>query len=213
MYTGLLHTHRLVVILFLIIYLIKIALLLLNKKESLDSFSKKFRIPEMIISTLFLLTGIGLLLKTAAISPMLIGKIVLVLAAIPLAVVGFRKQNKLLATLSVVLLIAVYGLAEMDKTGVSAQPLPAAMITDPSASGYDAVTHGKALYERNCIVCHGAAGNMQGSGAKDLTISELDATAMKALVLKGKNAMPAYEKLYNAAETEAVIAYVQTFKK
>ncbi|MEZ4776997.1 MAG: SirB2 family protein [Bacteroidia bacterium] len=213
MYTGLLHTHRLVVILFLIIYLIKIVLLLLNKKESLDSFTKKFRIPEMIVSGLFLLTGIGLLVKTAAISPMLIGKIVLVLAAIPLAVVGFRKQNKLLATLSVVLLIAVYGLAEMDKTGVSVQPLATEIITDPSATGYDAIAHGKALFERNCIVCHGAAGNMQGSGAKDLTISELDATAMKTLVLKGKNAMPAYEKFYSAPEIDAVVQYVRTLKK
>ncbi|MEZ4827293.1 MAG: SirB2 family protein [Bacteroidia bacterium] len=213
MYTGLLHTHRLVVILFLLLYLIKAVLLLMNRKETLETFSRRFRIPEMIVSGLFLLTGIGLLLKTAEISPILVAKIVVVLAAIPLAVIGFRKENKILASLSVVFLIAAYGMAEMKKTGVNAAPLSAEVVTDPSNSSYDIVAHGKALYERNCIVCHGAAGNLQGSGAKDLTITQLDANAMKTLIQKGKNSMPSYEKLYSEQETDAVIRYIQQLKK
>ena len=65
MYTGMLHTHTLVVILFLLIYLIKVGLLLFAKPETLDKFSKRIKIPEIIVSTLFLATGIYLAYNTS----------------------------------------------------------------------------------------------------------------------------------------------------
>ncbi|MBP9069466.1 MAG: SirB2 family protein, partial [Bacteroidia bacterium] len=60
MYKGFLHTHILVVTLFLLLYVIKTILLLSNRTDLLQKFSKMFKIPEMIISTLFLITGIYL---------------------------------------------------------------------------------------------------------------------------------------------------------
>jgi uncharacterized membrane protein SirB2 len=63
MNTGILHLHYLVVTLFLLIYVIKTILLLSNKNDLLGKFSKKIKVPEMIISTLFLLTGVFLLTK------------------------------------------------------------------------------------------------------------------------------------------------------
>ncbi|MEO1448463.1 MAG: SirB2 family protein, partial [Bacteroidota bacterium] len=111
MYTGLLHTHRLVVILFLLLYVVKWVLLLANKKELLERINKATRVPEMIISTLFLLTGIGLAINIAQLTSMFWIKLVLVLGSIPLAVIGFRKSNKILATLSILLIVGAYGLA------------------------------------------------------------------------------------------------------
>jgi cytochrome c5 len=212
MYTGLLHTHRLVVILFLLLYLVKLVLLLMGREETLATFTKRTRIPEMVISTLFLLTGIGMLFMVAEINTLHIVKILMVLAAIPVAVIGFRKANKLLATLSVLLIIGSYGLAEMNKIGVADAQITS-VETDPSAAGYDQVAHGQALYERNCVVCHGTDGKKQGSGAKDLTVSQLSAEEMHTLIANGKKTMPAYGELYSEAEIAAAIAYVKTFRK
>lgn len=207
------HSHRLVVILFLLLYVVKWVLLLANKTELLERITKATRIPEMIISTLFLLTGIGLAINIAQLTSMFWIKMLLVFGSIPLAVIGFRKSNKILATLSILLIVGAYGLAEMNKIGVESTPLASTLVSDPSADGYDQMAHGAALYARNCTVCHGPAGDMKGSGAKNLQITEKTEAEMKSLIQNGKNAMPAYGKLYNDAEIDAVIAYVKTLKK
>lgn len=213
MYTGLLHSHRLVVILFLLLYVVKWVLLLANKTELLERITKATRIPEMIISTLFLLTGIGLAINIAQLSPMFWVKLLLVFGSIPLAVIGFRRGNKILATLSILLIVGAYGLAEMNKIGVEDTPLAQTVVSDPNSAGYDVVAHGQALYNRNCTVCHGPKGDMKGSGAKNLQISQLNETEMQTLIQNGKNAMPAYGELYSGADLEAVITYVKTLRK
>ncbi|RMG18966.1 MAG: hypothetical protein D6730_22240 [Bacteroidetes bacterium] len=213
MYTGLLHTHKLVVTLFFLLYLGKIILLLLNKTELLDKLSKKLRIPEMVISVLFLLTGVVMIFQVAEVTPLMIVKLVLVFASIPIAIRGFKQHHKLLASLAVLMIIAAYGLSEMNKIGVDSTPLPETVITDPAQANYDLSAHGKAIYERNCIVCHGEDGKKRASGAKDLTVTQLDEAAIEQLILKGKNAMPGYEKVLNQQEIKAVMAYVKGFKQ
>src|ERR1700749_4533260 len=106
-------THFAVVTIFFLIYLIKTFLLLANKNEALQSFTKKAKVLEMIVSFLFLATGIYLMFNMAVIPAMLIIKITIVFLSIPLAVVGFKKQNKGLATLAFVLILAAFGLGEM----------------------------------------------------------------------------------------------------
>ena len=109
-----LHTHTLVVSLFLILYLIKTGLLLLGKNELFDRFTKKTRIAEMVVSTLFLLTGIYLATQAPSISAGMWFwvKVAAVAVSIPLAVLGFKRKNKVLALLSFVLLVYSYGVAE-----------------------------------------------------------------------------------------------------
>lgn len=213
MYTGLLHTHRLTVILFLLLFLVKLILLLMNRSETLENFSNKTKIPERVIEVLFLGTGIYLLVMAAEINMMMILKLVAVFASIPLAIIGFKKSNKLLATLSVVLIIAAYGLAEMNKVGVSDEPLAAGVVTDAGAANYDQQAHGKAIFDRNCQLCHGADGKLGASGSKDLTVSELSDSDVKSLIMNGKNAMPPYKDLLSETEISAVQAYVKTFRK
>ena len=100
MATGMLHSHTLFVVLFTLIYLIKTILLLSDRDELLEKFKKKTKVVEMIVSFGFLATGIFLLTQLPEINKFMIIKLVLVFLSIPLAVIGFKKRNKVLATLS-----------------------------------------------------------------------------------------------------------------
>lgn len=203
MATGFLHTHLLSVILFVLIYLVKTILLLANKEKQLATFSKMVKVPEMIISTLFLLTGIYLLTQIPEIKTLLIIKIVLVLAAIPIAIVGFRKKNKLLAVISFLLIIIAYGLAEMSKKQKSK-----AMETITEAT-MDA----KQIYEASCISCHGNDGKLMLMNAKDLSLSTMELDARIGIIKMGKGNMTPFGTMLNDSQIKAVAEYVGTLKK
>ncbi len=214
MYTGLVHTHRLVVTLFLLIYLVKGILLLMNRKEALARFTKATRIPEMIISFLFLATGVGMLAMGAAFTSWRIIKLALVVASIPIAVIAFRRENKLLAALVMLLLLGIYGGSEMAKRQQDETPLATDISTDPTATNYSPVAHGQALYTRNCVVCHGENGARMAAGAKNLQVSQLTDEEMYQVIANGKNTMAAYKDVagYDEAGINAVIAYIKTLK-
>lgn len=197
MYKGILHTHTLVVTLFLLIYVIKTILLLGNRADLLQKFTKLVKVPEMIISALFLITGIYLATQQpfgGKFDYLFWIKLVMVFTSIPLAVIGFKKSNKILAALSLLLITGSYGLAEVYHKKKA--------ITETVVAGND----GKALYEANCNVCHGADGKLGMAGAKDLSASALDLAAMKEIILHGKSAMPA--STLNDEQAQAVAEYV-----
>ena len=213
MYIGLYHTHKFMVIIFLIIYLIKIYLLLSGKSESLTTFTKRFKIPEMAVSVLFLLTGIGLLMTAAEIRPIFIGKLAAVFVAIPLAIIGFKKQNKVMASLSFILLISAYGMAEMNKKSVLTRlDLSEDIIIDVSSADYNMVTHGQALFNTQCVMCHGENGDQQMSGAKDLTVSQMESEEVLLRLNQGKLTMPPYADHFTEHEKNAIVEYVMTLR-
>lgn len=200
MVKGIAHTHYLVVVLFLLIYVAKTVLLLSNKSDLLAKFTKKVKVPEMIISFLFLATGIYLMTQLATIHYLMWIKIALILLAIPLAVIGFKKSNKILASVSLLLITASFGLAE-----VAAKKK---MQADNSGI---AVNDGKALYFNNCSMCHGEDGKLGAMGAKDLSATAMDVTAMKEVILRGQNMM----KPVPVSEEQAasIAAYVESEMK
>lgn len=203
METGIRHTHLLTVILFLTIYLIKTVLLLMNKEDALAKFSKGFKVPEMIISFLFLGTGIYMMIQLPEIKSLLIIKIVAVLLSIPLAVVGFKKKNKMLAVASLILIIGAYGLAEMSKKQKS-----------KSMEGITASNvNGQELYSASCAKCHGDDGKLNLLGAKDLSVSTMDLTARIEIIKNGKNAMTPFSGMLNEEQIKAVAEYTETLKK
>lgn len=203
METGIRHTHLLTVILFLTIYLIKTVLLLMNKEEALAKFSKGFKVPEMIISFLFLGTGIYMMIQLPEIKSLLIIKIVAVLLSIPLAVIGFKKKNKMLAVASLILIIGAYGLAEMSKKQKS-----------KSMEGISASNvNGQELYSASCAKCHGADGTLNLLGAKDLSVSTMDLNARIEIIKNGKNAMTPFFGMLNEEQIKAVAEYTETLKK
>ncbi|MEI8135837.1 MAG: cytochrome c [Bacteroidota bacterium] len=199
MYTGFLHTHYLVVTLFLLIYVIKTVLLLSNKNDLLAKFSKKIKVPEMIISFLFLATGIYLMTQLPFGSKydyLLWIKLAMVFSAIPLAVIGFKKSNKALAALSLLLITGSFGLAEVyhKKKGIAKE------------TEVIAATDGKSLYQANCALCHGTDGKLGMAGAKDLTATVLDLSGIKEIIIHGKGAMAAVS--VNEEQATAISEYV-----
>jgi mono/diheme cytochrome c family protein len=230
MQTGMLHTHTLSVILFLLLYLVKY-LLLWTRPQTLQQFNKALKIPEMIVSTLFLLTGLYLGMQSAGIW---VGawfwiKMAAVFLSIPLAVVGYRRNNKWLATLSLLLVVYSYGVSEtrsarMNKADfananndramqqhpelaeVERQPMDAQGRNNPK---YDLLAHGKAVYLAQCALCHGDDGKKGLGGAKNLNQSMLDKNQIMALLVKGKNSMPSYKGVLTDQEMMAVVAYVK----
>ncbi|HEV7230091.1 MAG TPA: cytochrome c [Bacteroidia bacterium] len=225
MFQILFQTHKIVVLLFLIIYLVKTTLLLANKQEGLERFKKITKVPEMIVSFLFLATGIYLITQIPEIKSLLIIKLVAVALSIPIAVIGFRKNNKVLATLSLVLIIAAYGLAEMSKKQASSkQPEEIKETTIGPAKGDTAgaaapdvksdynVEVARKRYINNCSKCHGADGKAMIAGAADLTKSTMDAWGAKDIVTEGKGSMPGFGEHMNTEEITSMVNYIQSFK-
>lgn len=203
MYKAIFITHQIVVTLFLLIYLIKTILLLANNKEGLAKFTKMFKVPEMIVSFLFLATGAYMISQLPEVNSFMIIKLVAVFASIPLAVIGFRKGNKALASLALLLIIGAYGLAEMSKKHGSKS-------TD--AAGATAAD-GQAVYTASCVKCHGDNGKAGLMGAADLSISTLDKTAAAEIIKKGKSSMAGFEGQLSEEQINAVADYITTLRK
>lgn len=205
--TGMLHTHKLSVMLFLVLYLFKLIFLLTNNQRGQDALRKKgWRIFDMAVSTLFLLTGIYLLATTPQIKTLVWVKLAMVLVAIPLAVIGFKKANKPLAVLSVVMIFGVYGLAEVIKkqvVKVDTAQIDAAATPEERAA---------ALYTSYCIACHGADGAAMVAGASNLQTSKLTESEVADILLKGRNRMQSFAKVPEA-DRKLLVAHVLTLRK
>lgn len=191
-------THRITVTLFFLIYVIKTVLLLSNKQDLLKSFSKMFKVPEMIVSALFLITGVYLMTLMPSIKPMMYVKIGLVLASIPVAVIGFKKGNKVLAALSLLMITASYGIAEAQKKK-----------REKGEAVVASNINGKEIYEAKCIVCHGGDGKSKINGSADLSITKNDVATIKSVVMNGQKTMVPITDL-SSEQAEAVAVYVES---
>jgi mono/diheme cytochrome c family protein len=70
---------------------------------------------------------------------------------------------------------------------------------------------GATVYELNCQVCHGPNMVTPGGGVFDLRKFPVDdKERFVNSVLKGKNAMPAWQGILKAADTEALWDYVRS---
>ena len=196
MATGMLHSHTLFVVLFTLIYLIKTILLLSDRDELLEKFKKKTKVAEMIVSFGFLATGIFLMTQLPVINNLLIIKLVLVFLSIPLAVIGFNKKNKVLATLSFFLIVVSFSLAYKAK---------AAKVGDKIIA-----LSGKEIFEQKCMLCHGNDGKLGVGGAKDLSITQLPHSGIIDIITNGKNTMAAYKETLSPEQIEAVASYIET---
>jgi len=200
---AILYTHLTSVILFLVLYLVKTILLVANKKEPLEKVRKITKVPEMIISFLFLGTGIYLLTQVPEIKSLLIIKICIVFASIPVAIIGFKKGNKVLAVLSLIMIISAYGLAEMSKKQKSKAM---ESITSENVDGKD-------LFIKTCAQCHGEDGTLNLMGASDLSKSEIDLNMRLDIIKNGKGLMQGFSKTLSDAQINAIVVYVEGLKK
>lgn len=196
MFSSFLKIHSISVTIFFLIYFIKTLLLLSNAHNKLEKFKAYTRVPEIIVSSLFLITGIYLLTQIPEIKTMLIIKLILVVISIPTAVVAYKKQNKIMALFSFMFIVAAYGLAEMSRTNKISTN----------------VVDGKSIYETSCAVCHGNDGKLGVAGASDLSQTELTQNEIVTIILNGKNAMPKIQM--SEEQANATAKYVlETIKK
>lgn len=196
MATGMLHTHYLCVVLFTLIYLVKNILLLSDRDELLEGFRKKTRVLEMIVSFGFLATGIYLMTQLPVITTLLVVKIIMVLVSIPLAVIGFKKKNKVLAAFSFFLIVVSFGIAHKAKQS--------------KAGGEIVASEGQEIFEDKCTLCHGDNGKLGLNGAKDLSVTTLDHKGIVDIITKGKNSMASYQDILTKEQIEAVASYIET---
>lgn len=199
--------HGISVMLFLLTYVIK-TILLFTSKGMLEKYSKVTKVPEMIISTLFLVTGIWLFVILGGIKTLQIIKLVLVFLSIPLAMIGFKRQNKGLALLSLLLIVGAYGMSEASKN----KPfIPAKVAITGNVSEENAV--GAKIYFENCAFCHGADGKKMYRTAKDLTQTQFSFDDIQQMVREGsKGKMPGYTAVITDEEIAAVSKFVETIK-
>jgi cytochrome c553 len=209
MYKGIYYTHLFSVITFLLIYVIKTILLLANKEEGLVKFTKSIKVPEMIVSTLFLVTGVYMLFQIPEIKTLMIIKILVVFASIPVAVIGFKKRNKVLAVISLIMIIMAYGLAEMSKKQKSAVVPTETMDHSPAES----TSNGHDIFINNCARCHGEDGKLGLMGSPDLSGSAMDLNTRIEVIKKGKGAMAGFEGILSDEQIRAVAEYSESLKK
>lgn len=205
-YTGIQHTHLLLVMLFLISIIVKTVLLFVDH-DKFDAYRAKTKIPEMVVTILFLITGVIMIVaKEANFHFFLWVKIGVILAAIPVSIVAFKKKKKYLALIGAFLFVMVYGLAEMAGGKANANKVE---IAEESAGS---VQHGEKLYMENCVSCHGDDGAKQLGGASNLMSSTIDTVEVKSVIMNGRGSMAAYKESLNEQEIEALKTYVLTLR-
>ena len=72
---------------------------------------------------------------------------------------------------------------------------------------------GKLVYKKNCVLCHGAKGNMGLNGSFDLTASKLTLEERIEVITNGRNTMMPYKTILKENEIKEVAEYIETLRK
>jgi len=106
--TAVIKAHEGIVYLFLLLFIVKSFLFLTGKTVPFQAIRAKTKVLDMILGALVLASGLYLLAVRANIETWVIIKLVVVLGAIPLAIVGFKKENKTLVGLATLAFVCVF---------------------------------------------------------------------------------------------------------
>lgn len=123
-YDTLKGAHEGIIYLFLIWLIFKILFLLVNQKR-FSSFRDKTRFVEIILGPMILASGLWLWreYQWTAFNWLTI-KIILFIIAIPLTIISFKKENKVLAVVALLLFIAAYLLAQYKTKIIASKSIP-----------------------------------------------------------------------------------------
>jgi mono/diheme cytochrome c family protein len=208
--TGMLHTHTLVVSLYLLQLLIRLIMMAAATPEKAAKFTKAMRIPHIVLSILFLGTGIYLMTRQESIQPYAWVKLGLIVASIPLGVVGGKRNSVPLTAFAFLLLVGAMVLAFTKPAFLRSSTTKE---VEESAGGNSAqIKAGQQLYIQRCELCHGGDGTKAFQGAKDLKASTMDDAAIMDIIRKGKNMMPPNPD-FTDAEVEQLKEYVKYLRQ
>ena len=204
--------HFIIVNVFFISITIKTAMLLLGKLETLETWKKKTKVFEMVLGPLILVSGIILMFNVPVVQTWYYIKIALVGAAIPLAIVGLKKNKKPLALVAWVIFLGVFGYSEGQK-----HKKVAVDTSEVTATGEEGVlAKGKLIYDAagSCNTCHGPNGeNMLGEYS--LQTSKLEKAEAISVITNGrpeKGMLPYKDKL-STEEIDQVATYIISLRK
>lgn len=78
----------------------------------------------------------------------------------------------------------------------------------------DGSVDGKAVFQSNCISCHGENGNANIAGAKDLTNTQLSNQEIKSVISNGSEngKMMPYKSLLSEEEIDALVEHLKELR-
>ncbi len=223
------HSHTTFVGLLIIAMLISVVFIFLNKNKEKGS-PKWLKISHMVLGTFTLITGIYLMLNSPdGNQPLYWFKLVLVIIAMVLGIVGSRKKNAPMGIGSLVLLLGIMALAYAKPGFLIVQPDDLAsddeiaqVLSERNGNGETEggetteqrdLRIGKSLYYKySCNTCHGDDGAYGFQGAKNLSESTLSDAEIGDMIRNGKGLMPAVEGIGDT-EVELLITYSKSFRK
>lgn len=224
MITWIFPLHVTAVTLFLIFLIFKTFLLIFDKHNLLNKARNKTKVLEIILGILILFSGVYLFVLVGYLQSYLIAKLILVLIAIPLGIFGLKKENKILATLSVLLFIYIYAVSatknislarekidfdEFEFNNYGSQQADEILNATQSAS----LQQGKVIYKVLCAECHGQDGEKEIGNASNLVSSKLSMNEQITIVAQGKGAMKGYDAELSEQEIELVASYTETLQE
>jgi mono/diheme cytochrome c family protein len=132
------------------------------------------------------------------------------------------RSGMLTLALALAVLATCAGTAGAQESNAWVAPERAARQTDPTPPTVSNIKHGRALFQRECELCHGKSGHGDGMQAAyltppkpaDLTSEKIQSQSDGAIFYKiteGRGQMP--KAKLNDAEKWAVIEYVRTLAK
>lgn len=208
--------HSISASLFLLDYIIKTVLLLGNKTAGLERYKKVSKVPSMIISTAFLATGIYLIAQIGfgKIGGWFHLKLTLVVVGLVLGIIGFKRNSKWMAIVSMVMFLYVYGLSETKDISMGmAKEDFSTVVTDPMAANYDSVLHGRMIYMNECARCHGKDGDAGLYDAPKLSESTCENRGLIGTIKSGRGGMPGFKDRLTEQEIFTVAQYVKTLRQ
>lgn len=226
------HSHTMFVMLLVIAMLVSVIMAFKNRGSKDKPTPKLLKISHMILGTFTLITGIYLMINAPdGRQPYIWVKLVAVIVAMVLGIVGGRKNSVPMTSIAMLLLGATLALAYSKPAFLTLTPdglasddeIEAALseTENPPKPGKEIgeslevrnMRLGKSLYYKySCNTCHGDDGAFGFQGAKNLSESTVTDEEIGNMIRNGKGVMPAVEGVKDA-EVEMLIAYSKSFRK
>jgi uncharacterized membrane protein SirB2 len=198
-YKAFVHIHETFATLYVLLFLIKLVALFSGNELTLSRIRRKTKILEMILPTLFLITGVYLAYTSRGYvgESWFITKLILLALAVVLGILTFKKKSRVLGVLTLLIFIYIIMLSYRKSIDL----------------GKPATNDGAALFNSKCASCHGEAGNKPVPGAADLRASTLDDNAILTKINNGGDVMPAFKSTLSESQKAALVQYVKGLRK